>query len=117
MTLWQGWTEGLRCGLKGALAQTASSFCVPAQVVDAPRFAWRGVLLDVGRHFFPVPFILKVLDVCAFYKITRFHWHLTEDQARPGAAGRLPGLGHVGPGRQSPQCRHGSSGRCCPCRS
>ena len=53
-----------------------------AQVVDAPRFAWRGVLLDVGRHFFPVPFILKVLDVCAFYKISRFHWHLTEDQAR-----------------------------------
>ncbi len=52
------------------------------QVIDAPRFAWRGVLLDVGRHFFPLPFILKLLDVCAFYKISRFHWHLTEDQAR-----------------------------------
>ena len=51
-------------------------------MVDAPRFAWRGVLLDVGRHFFGVPFILKLLDVCAFYKVTRFHWHLTEDQAR-----------------------------------
>ena len=57
-------------------------------MVDAPRFAWRGVLLDVGRHFFPVPFILKVLDVCAFYKITRFHWHLTEDQARLAPRGR-----------------------------
>jgi hexosaminidase len=53
------------------------------QVVDAPRFDWRGVMLDVGRHFFPVPFILKLLDVCAFYKINKFHWHLTEDQARP----------------------------------
>lgn len=53
---------------------------VALQVVDAPRFDWRGVLLDVGRHFFPVPFILKILDVCAFYKINRFHWHLTEDQ-------------------------------------
>ena len=58
-------------------------------MVDAPRFAWRGVLLDVGRHFFPVPFILKVLDVCAFYKITRFHWHLTEDQARPALRGEI----------------------------
>ena len=37
-------------------------------------------MLDVGRHFFPVPFILKLLDVCAFYKINKFHWHLTEDQ-------------------------------------
>ena len=78
----RGTRNVLRCGLKRALSQTASSFCFIAQVVDAPRFAWRGVLLDVGRHFFPVPFILKILDVCAFYKITRFHWHLTEDQAR-----------------------------------
>ncbi|BDA48591.1 beta-hexosaminidase [Coccomyxa sp. Obi] len=50
------------------------------EVVDAPRFDWRGVLLDVGRHFFPVPFILKILDICALYKMNRFHWHLTEDQ-------------------------------------
>ena len=51
-----------------------------SQVVDSPRFGWRGALLDVGRHFFPVPFIYKFLDVCAFYKINKFHWHLTEDQ-------------------------------------
>ena len=38
------------------------------------------MLLDVGRHFFPLPFILKMLDVCALYKMNRFHWHLTEDQ-------------------------------------
>lgn len=56
--------------------------CLPVlpQVVDAPRFMWRGVLLDVGRHFFPVPFILKLLDLLALYKMNRFHWHLTEDQ-------------------------------------
>lgn len=53
-----------------------------SQVVDAPRFDWRGVLLDVGRHFFPVPFILKILDICALYKMNRFHWHLTEDQVK-----------------------------------
>jgi hypothetical protein len=50
------------------------------QVIDAPAFQWRGVLLDVGRHFFEVTFIMKLLDVCALYKINRFHWHLTEDQ-------------------------------------
>lgn len=52
------------------------------QILDSPRFDWRGVLLDVGRHFFPVPFIYKFLDVCAFYKVNKFHWHLTEDQVR-----------------------------------
>lgn len=56
------------------------SLCLCLQVIDAPRFMWRGVLLDVGRHFFPVPFILKVLDLLALYKMNKFHWHLTEDQ-------------------------------------
>jgi hexosaminidase len=68
----------------------SNHFLVPAvrvshptpQVVDAPRFLWRGVLVDVGRHFFPVPFILKLLDLMALYKMNRFHWHLTEDQVR-----------------------------------
>lgn len=52
------------------------------QIVDSPRFKWRGVLLDVGRHFFEVPFIFKLLDVMAFHKMNRFHWHLTEDQVK-----------------------------------
>lgn len=34
----------------------------------------------MGRHFFPVSFVYKFLDICAFYKINKFHWHLTEDQ-------------------------------------
>jgi hypothetical protein len=78
-------------------------------VIDAPRFAWRGVLLDVGRHFFPLPFILKLLDVCAFYKISRFHWHLTEDQARRArAAGSARGSAH------SLALRMHSSSKHCP---
>jgi len=49
-------------------------------VKDQPRFAWRGNMLDVGRHFFPVSFIKKYIDILAMYKINTFHWHLTEDQ-------------------------------------
>ncbi|KLT65789.1 hypothetical protein AB669_10265 [Pedobacter sp. BMA] len=49
-------------------------------IEDAPRFAYRGMHLDVARHFFSVEVIKKWLDVLAFYKINTFHWHLTDDQ-------------------------------------
>lgn len=51
------------------------------EIEDQPTFDWRGMHLDVCRHFFPVEFILRFLDLCARYKLNRFHWHLTEDQA------------------------------------
>ena len=47
---------------------------------DYPRFQYRGMHLDVGRHFFPVSFIKKYIDYLATYKYNTFHWHLTEDQ-------------------------------------
>lgn len=50
------------------------------KIDDAPRFPYRGVHLDVCRHYFPVNFIKKYIDVMAHYKMNRFHWHLTEDQ-------------------------------------
>ncbi|RIH65502.1 beta-N-acetylglucosaminidase [Mariniphaga sediminis] len=50
------------------------------EIKDEPRFAWRGNMLDVGRHFFPVSFLKKYIDILAMYKINTFHWHLTEDQ-------------------------------------
>lgn len=54
---------------------------IPAmQVKDYPRFKWRGMHLDVGRHFFPVSFVKKYIDFLATYKMNYFHWHLTEDQ-------------------------------------
>ncbi|MDH3427979.1 MAG: family 20 glycosylhydrolase, partial [Gemmatimonadota bacterium] len=49
-------------------------------VEDAPRFPYRGMHLDVGRHFFPVAFVKRYIDLLARYKMNRFHWHLTEDQ-------------------------------------
>jgi len=50
------------------------------EITDRPRFGYRGVLLDVGRHSFPVTFLKKCLDLMAQYKINKFHWHLTDDQ-------------------------------------
>ncbi len=49
-------------------------------IKDEPRFAYRGMHLDVGRHMFPVAFIKQYIDMLAHYKMNRFHWHLTEDQ-------------------------------------
>ena len=49
-------------------------------IVDYPRFPYRGLHLDVGRHFFPVSFIKQYIDWMAFHKFNYFHWHLTEDQ-------------------------------------
>ena len=50
------------------------------EITDYPRFGYRGLLLDVGRHFFPVTYLKKLLDLAAQYKINRFHWHLTDSE-------------------------------------
>jgi hypothetical protein len=52
-----------------------------AQIRDAPAWRWRGVLLDVGRHFYPMAFIKRAVDAMAMLKLNTLHWHLTEDQA------------------------------------
>ncbi len=49
-------------------------------ITDAPRFSYRGMHLDVCRHIMPMAFIEKYIDLLAYYKLNRFHWHLTEDQ-------------------------------------
>ncbi len=49
-------------------------------IVDAPRFPYRGLHLDVGRHFQPVEFVKRYIDLLARFKLNTFHWHLTEDQ-------------------------------------
>ena len=57
------------------------STAIPCLLIeDAPRYRWRGLHLDVGRHLFSPDFLRKTLDVMALHKFNRFHWHLTEDQ-------------------------------------
>ena len=65
-------------------------------IEDAPRFAYRGLHLDVGRHFFPVKFIKKYIDYIAYYKLNTFHWHLTEDQGWRIEIKKYPKLTSVG---------------------
>jgi hexosaminidase len=59
----------------------AGPWLLPACVIrDIPRFAWRGAMLDVARHFFSVEDIKAYIDVLAYYKLNRFHLHLSDDQ-------------------------------------
>jgi hexosaminidase len=65
-------------------------------ITDYPRFSYRGMHLDVGRHFFPVSFIKKYIDYLAAYKFNTFHWHLTEDQGWRIEIKKYPNLTKVG---------------------
>lgn len=65
------------------------------EIIDQPRFAWRGLHLDVGRHYFPVSFIKKYIDYMAMYKLNTFHWHLTEDQGWRLEIKKYPKLAEV----------------------
>lgn len=61
--------------------ESSTSIQLPyLKIKDNPRFEWRGLMLDVSRHFQPKEFILKQIDVLSSYKINKFHWHLTDDQ-------------------------------------
>lgn len=56
-------------------------WALPAvQIADAPRFGWRGMMLDVARHFYTKEEVMQLLDLMAMYKLNKFHWHLTDDQ-------------------------------------
>ena len=66
------------------------------KVNDEPRFQYRGLHLDVGRHFMPVDFIKKYIDYIALHKMNYFHWHLTEDQGWRIEIKKYPGLTEIG---------------------
>lgn len=58
-----------------------TDWAIPAvNIQDAPRFEWRGIMLDVSRHFYTIGEVKELLDVMALYKMNKFHWHLTDDQ-------------------------------------
>ncbi len=82
---------------------------IPAvSIEDKPRFTYRGMHLDVGRHFFPVSFIKKYIDLIAFHKMNTFHWHLTEDQGWRIEIKKYPKLTEIGAWRDETLIGHGA---------
>ena len=74
-----------------------ASWTMPAvRIEDAPRFAWRGAMLDASRHFMPKEFVEKYVDLLALHKLNTFHWHLTDDQGWRIEIKKYPRLTEVG---------------------
>ncbi len=80
-----------------------------ANISDYPRFAWRGLMLDVSRHFFSVEDVKSYIDKMSHYKLNTFHWHLTDDQGWRIEIKSLPKLTEIGAWRVERHGRFGSS--------
>ncbi|HLY70662.1 MAG TPA: family 20 glycosylhydrolase [Puia sp.] len=81
----------------------SSSLKIPAVTIeDYPRFSYRGLMLDCGRHFFAVDFVKQYIDFIALHKMNTFHWHLTEDQGWRIEIKKYPRLTEIG------SCRNGT---------
>jgi hexosaminidase len=76
---------------------TSSGFAAPAVVIqDKPRFPWRGLMIDVGRHFIPLDVLKRNLDGMAAVKLNVFHWHLSDNQGFRVESKKFPKLQEMG---------------------
>ncbi|MFC3198719.1 beta-N-acetylhexosaminidase [Parapedobacter deserti] len=81
---------------------------IPAvDIVDKPRFGWRGLMLDVGRYFYSVDYIKKYIDYLAMHKMNVFHWHLVEDHGWRIEIKKYPRLTDVSAWRPSTNFQRG----------
>ncbi|MBS1600539.1 MAG: family 20 glycosylhydrolase [Bacteroidetes bacterium] len=99
--------EGVFYGIQTLIqllpVELSKSLAIPqVKIEDHPRFAWRGLHLDVSRHFFDVDFIKKYIDFIALHKLNYFHWHLTDDQGWRIEIKKYPKLTETG------SCRDGT---------
>ena len=97
--------------LRRALPSPASPVVPHVEIEDAPRFAWRGVMLDVARHFMPVADVLRFIDLMAFHKLNVLHLHLTDDQGWRLEVPGWPRLTEVGASRPRSMLGSSSHGR------
>ncbi len=93
--------EGVFYGIQSLIQllplEKKTSLDIPqVKIIDSARFAYRGMHLDCGRHFFDVAFVKKYIDFIAMYKMNTFHWHLTEDQGWRIEIKKYPKLTSVG---------------------
>merc|ERR1719343_1686783 len=80
---------------------------VPNVIIrDVPTFAWRGLMLDVSRHFFDVDHVKKLLNTMKLFKFNRLHLHLTDDQGWRLESEKYPKLVSVGAWRKGTQVGH-----------
>ena len=99
----------LPADIESSMSSDRLDWLVPGvHIEDAPRFAYRGLHLDVARHFFPVPVIKKYLDLMAYHKLNTFHWHLTEDQGWRIEIKKYPKLSEVSAFRNETLVGHGA---------
>ena len=97
-------SAGLFYGLQTLRQLVEASPAVRAiHIEDAPRFRYRGLHLDVARHFMPVEFVKRYIDLMARQKLNTFHWHLTEDQGWRIEIAKYPRLTEVGGCRKETQ--------------
>jgi len=91
------------------LLPVEKSTALPVQqcsIEDAPRFGYRGLMLDCGRYFFPVSFVKRFIDFIALHKMNNFHWHLTEDQGWRIEIKKYPELTKIGAYRDGSAIGH-----------
>ncbi|WP_336690012.1 MULTISPECIES: glycoside hydrolase family 20 protein [unclassified Chryseobacterium] len=91
--------EGLFQGIQTLLQliKTSEDGKIPAlEIRDSPKFQWRGMHLDVSRHFFTVEEVKQYIDYLAMYKLNTFHWHLTDDQGWRIEIKKYPKLTQIG---------------------
>jgi hexosaminidase len=87
----------LPVAIESATVAANTTWSIPVvEITDKPRFAWRGLHLDVARHFMPKEFVKKYIDLMAFHKLNTFHWHLTEDQGWRIEIKKYPKLTEIG---------------------
>jgi hexosaminidase len=91
-----GALRGLETFLQLVARDAAGAFLPHAEITDQPRFRWRGLLIDVCRHWQPVEVIKRNLDAMAAVKLNVFHWHLSEDQGFRVESRRYPKLHEFG---------------------
>ena len=90
----------------------AINLLIPAvSIKDSPRYVYRGMHLDVGRHFFPVEVIKEYIDLIAMHKMNTFHWHLTEDQGWRIEIKKYPKLTEIGAYRKETLVGHGATAK------
>ncbi len=109
VTITSGGGPGLFYGIQTFLQMLPSEVCDPVtrstfnnwkipccEIKDKPRYPYRGMHLDVSRHFFPKEFIKKYIDLISMYKMNTFHWHLTDDHGWRIEIKKYPKLTEIG---------------------